>query len=107
MLFADVKTTRGMLGNENADIKKFIANGQNALAEGHVEGAFENFHQVVSLSMQIYGPVSIEIAHSLRRLANLHSKFMEFLQAIEMQTKSIVLTERLLGPDHPEVAESY
>jgi hypothetical protein len=51
MLFADVKTTRGMLGNENADIKKFIANGQNALAEGHVEGAFENFHQVVSLSM--------------------------------------------------------
>jgi len=99
--------TRGMQGNENSDIKKFIANGQNNLAEGHVEGAFENFHQVVSLSMQIYGPVSIEISHSLRRLASLHAKFMEFLQAIEMHTKSIVLAERILGADHPEIAESY
>lgn len=99
--------TRDMQGGGNTDVKKFISNGQSNLKEGNIEGAFENYSQAISLSMQIYGPVSIEICNTIKRLANLNSKFMELLQAIEMQTKAIVLAERLLGVDHPEVAESY
>ena len=57
--------------------------------------------------MQIYGPMNTEIAQCMKRLGSMHIKWNDMHQAIEMQTKAIILSERLVGRDHPEVAESY
>jgi len=42
-----------------------------------------------------------EVAASIAKLASIQFKFGDFLQAIDLQTKSIVIQERTLGRDHP------
>lgn len=48
-----------------------------------------------------------EVAGCISKLASIQYKFGDFLQAIELQTKSIILQERVLGYDHPQTAYSY
>lgn len=48
-----------------------------------------------------------EVAACLSQIASMQFKFGDYLQAIEIQTKAIVLQERLLGLDHPQLAFSY
>ena len=43
----------------------------------------------------------------MTQLASIQFKFGDYLQAIEIQTKSIALQERILGVDDPQVAFSY
>lgn len=40
-------------------------------------------------------------------MANIQFKMGDFLQAIELQSKSIIISEKLLGCDHPSVAYHY
>jgi len=48
-----------------------------------------------------------DVATCIIQIASIQFKFGDFLQAIELQTRSIVLLERLFGLDHPEVAYQY
>jgi len=57
--------------------------------------------------LQITGPMHRDVAACISKLASIQFKFGDYLQAIELQTKCIVLQERLLGLDSPSVAFSY
>ena len=48
-----------------------------------------------------------EVADCITAIAGVQHKFGDSLQAIELQTKAIVLQERLLGVEHPHVGYSY
>lgn len=51
--------------------------------------------------------MSEDAATCIVQIAAIQFKFGDFLQAIELQTRAIVLLERILGLDHPEVASQY
>jgi len=57
--------------------------------------------------LQVTGATNEEVATCITNIASIQFKFGDFLQAIELQTKAIVLQERLLGIDHPTVGHSY
>ena len=57
--------------------------------------------------LQITGAMNEEVAKCITNIASIQFKFGDFLQAIELQTKAIVLQERLLGVEHPDVGYSY
>ena len=59
------------------------------------------------MMLQVTGAMNEEVASSITSIASIQFKFGDFLQAIELQTKAIVLQERLLGVDHPQVGHSY
>lgn len=48
-----------------------------------------------------------EIADCITKISAIQFKFGDYLQAIELETKAIVLYERLLGLDNPVVAQCY
>ena len=57
--------------------------------------------------MQITGPMNAEVASCIAKMANIQYKFGDYLQAIELQTKSIVIQEKVHGCDNSVVAYSY
>jgi protein TIF31 len=57
--------------------------------------------------MQIGGPMQVDIAQCIIKMAAIHFKSEDILQAIEFQTKAIIILERLLGLENPLVALNY
>jgi len=51
--------------------------------------------------------MQIDIAQCIIKMANIHFKSEDALQAIELQTKALVILERILGLDNPQVAINY
>ena len=61
-MFALVKTTRDLTaGAANTEVSKAVAQGVQSMKEGsltNLETAFEQFHQAIQISMQIFGPMN-------------------------------------------------
>ena len=92
---------------KNQDVKNLMAQANQAIKEQQMDKAFELYSQANNLLLQISGPMSEEVATCITQIASIQFKFGDFLQAIELQTRAIVLLERLLGLDHPQVAYQY
>ena len=75
--------------------------------EAHLERSFDFFTRTINIMLQVSGPLHRDVASCISKLANIQFKIGDFNQAIELQNKSIILHERLLGYDHPQVAYSY
>ena len=48
-----------------------------------------------------------EVAASVTKMANIQYKYRDCVQAIKLQSKAIVIQEKVLGFDDPTVAYSY
>ena len=72
-----------------------------------MEHAFDLYSQTINILLQITGPMNTEVATCIGKMANIQFKFGDYLQAIELQTKSIIIQEKLLGFDSSTVAYSY
>lgn len=88
----------------NVDVKSLLGQASQALKEQKIDRAFELYSQANNLLLQIGGPMTEEVATCIIQIAAIQFKFGDFLQAIELQTRAIVLLERLLGLDDPQVA---
>jgi putative AlgH/UPF0301 family transcriptional regulator len=102
-LFPTVKHMR----ESSIDSRQFFMNGNQALLENKLDRALEQISQSVNVAMQIGGPMQVDIAQCLIKMAAIHFKSEDVLQAIQMQTKGIIVMERILGPDSPLVAFAY
>ena len=107
----------------NADYKTFINNAKSAMKEGYYEQAFEFVNQAINVNLQVAGPINKEAATCLSMLASIHFKFGEYMQligsdqkedymasyttAIQLQTKAVLLYEKLYGKVHPLIAQAY
>jgi len=92
---------------ENKDATVLMQQGRQAQGENSLEQAYECYSQAINVIMQINGSMNAEIASCISKMANIQYKFGDYLQAIELQTKSIVIQEKVLGFDSPIVAYSY
>ena len=95
------------LNLQNKDAVNFMHEARTAQAEGQLDKAFDCYSQTINVLLQIIGPMHHEVAACISKMANIQYKFGDFLQAIELQTKSIIIQEKLLGYDSPVVAYSY
>lgn len=89
------------------DARQFFINGNQALLENKFDRALEYISQSVNVSMQIGGPMQVDIAQCIIKMAAVHFKTEDILQAIELQTKAIIILERVLGFENPLVGLNY
>lgn len=61
----------------------------------------------MNIHMQIAGPMNKEVSLCLGKLASIHFKFGDVSQAVQMQSKCVLLNEQLYGHIHPHTASSY
>ena len=102
-MFAVVKK----LERPQVDTRNLILQANSAFKADQLDKSFELFTQAINMTLQISGPMNEEVATCLSNIASIQFKLGDFLQAIELQTKVIVLQERLIGLDHPYVAYNY
>ena len=91
----------------NLDLKKFISNAKAAMKEGYFEQAFEYLNQAININLQVAGPINKEAVSCLTELANIHFKFGDYNQACQLQTKCVILTEKIYGRIHSKTAQAY
>lgn len=91
----------------NYDYKTFINTAKSALKEGYYEQAFEYLNQAINVNLQIAGPINKEAVTCLSKLSNIHFKFGDYNQAVQLQTKCVILTEKLFGKVHAQTAQAY
>jgi tetratricopeptide (TPR) repeat protein len=78
-----------------------ITQANQALKEQQLDKAFELYNQANNLLLQLSGVMNDDVATCITQIAAIQFKFGDFLQAIELQTRAIVLLERLHGFEHP------
>jgi hypothetical protein len=72
-----------------------------------LERGFDLYGQTINILLQITGAMNNDVASCISKMANIQYKLGDYLQAIELQSKSIIISEKLFGYDHPSVAYNY
>ncbi|CAI2365697.1 unnamed protein product [Moneuplotes crassus] len=91
----------------NLDYKNFIGTAKAALKDGFYDQAFEFYNQAININLQVSGPINKEAVICLSQLANIHFKFGDYNQAVQLQTKCVILSEKLFGKIHTRTAQAY
>lgn len=53
--------------------------------------AFDFYNQAVSVMMQVNGPMNMDTATSIQKMSNVQYKLSDYLTAIELLSKSIII----------------
>lgn len=113
LLPIDVETVAGVTHKvksmkvKSQESKLLQENAAQALNEQNLELGLEMLNHSVSLQAQISGFLSKDIAFCYQRMSQIVFNQGDFAQALGLQHKSIIILERVLGLDHPLVAQSY
>ena len=91
----------------NYDYKSLVSSAKASLKEGYFEQAFDYLNQAININLQIAGPINKETAGCLSKLSDIHYKFGDYGQAIQLQMKCVILNEKIFGKVHPQTAKSY
>ena len=91
----------------NYDYKSLISNAKTSMKEGYFEQAFDYLNQAININLQIAGPINKETASWLSKLSDIHYKFGDYSQAIQLQIKCVILNEKIFGKIHSQTAKSY
>lgn len=95
------------LSFKNNDVRGLISQANGALREQQLDKAFDLYSQANNLLLQISAVMNDDVATCISQIASIQFKLGDFLQAIELQTRVIILLERLHGNDDPRVAHQY
>ncbi|KAJ8044008.1 Clustered mitochondria protein-like [Holothuria leucospilota] len=90
-----------------SDAYNFYQSGQNKIQQGAFREGLELISEALNLFNNVYGPMHAEIASCLRMLARLHYLMGEPTEAIDMQQKAVMMSERCNGIDHPNTITEY
>ncbi|XP_072164554.1 clustered mitochondria protein homolog [Diadema setosum] len=90
-----------------SDAYHFFQSGQTKIQQGCFREGFELISEALNLFNNVYGPMHPEIAACMRTLARLHYLMGEQSEAIEMQHKAVMMSERCNGLDHPNTVTEY
>src|SRR5574341_318679 len=84
--------------------ERVTAAGLQALAQGDYAEAARQFQAALPLA-QGQRPDDGRLATSLMHLAAVYEAQEQYPDAVQLYQRALVLQERLLGPDHPQVAD--
>jgi len=84
--------------------ERMTAAGVQAFAQGDYAEAVRQFQAALPLA-EAWRPADERLATSLMHLATVYDAGGQFTDAERLYQRALVLHERRLGPDHPQVAE--
>jgi protein TIF31 len=90
-----------------SDAYQFFTTGQQKIQQGLLREGFELISEAHNLLNNVYGPMHPEISMCLRLLARLNYIMGDYQEALYTQHKAVMMSERILGIDHPQTATEY
>ncbi|CAF3605331.1 unnamed protein product [Rotaria sp. Silwood1] len=90
-----------------SDAYQFFTSGQQKIQQGLLREGFELISEAHNLLNNVYGPMHPEISMCLRLLARLNYIMGDYQEALMTQHKAVMMSERVLGIDHPQTATEY
>ncbi|CAF3862709.1 unnamed protein product, partial [Rotaria sordida] len=90
-----------------SDAYQFFTSGQQKIQQGLLREGFELISEAHNLLNNVYGPMHPEISMCLRLLARLNYIMGDYQEALITQHKAVMMSERVLGIDHPQTATEY
>ncbi|XP_066302622.1 clustered mitochondria protein homolog isoform X3 [Branchiostoma lanceolatum] len=89
------------------DAYHFFQSGQVKIQQGFLKEGFELINEALNLFNNVYGAMHPEIAACLRTLARLNYILGDPVEALNNQQKAVLMSERVLGIDHPNTITEY
>ena len=90
-----------------SDAYHFFTSGQSKIQQGLLREGYELISEAFNLLNNVYGPMHAEIAACLRLLARLNYIMGEYGEAMSFQQRAVLMSERVLGVDHPNTISEY
>ncbi|KAK3710501.1 hypothetical protein RRG08_021316 [Elysia crispata] len=89
------------------DAFHFFSSGQTKIQQGLLREGYELISEALNLLNNVYGAMHPEIAACLRLLARLNYIMGEFGEAMSYQQRAVLMSERVMGIDHPNTITEY
>ncbi|CAL4122447.1 unnamed protein product [Meganyctiphanes norvegica] len=81
--------------------------GNSKIQQGFLKDGYDLISEALNLLNNVYGAMHPEIAQCLRMLARLNYIMGDYVEALSYQQKAVLMSERVLGVDHPYTITEY
>jgi protein TIF31 len=89
------------------DAYNFYTTGQNKIQQGYFKDGYELISEALNLLNNVYGALHPENAQCLRMLARLSYIMGDPQEALAIQQRAVLMSERVNGIDHPYTISEY
>lgn len=89
------------------DAYNFYTTGQNKIQQGYFKDGYELISEALNLLNNVYGALHPENAQCLRMLARLSYIMGDSTEALAIQQRAVLMSERVNGIDHPYTITEY
>lgn len=90
-----------------SDAYNFYTTGQNKIQQGYFKDGYELISEALNLLNNVYGAMHSENAQCLRMLARLSYIMGDPQEALAIQQRAVLMSERVNGIDHPYTITEY
>lgn len=90
-----------------SDAYNFYTTGQNKIQQGNFKDGYELISEALNLLNNVYGAMHPENAQCLRMLARLSYIMGDPQEALAIQQRAVLMSERVNGIDHPYTITEY
>ena len=90
-----------------SDAYNFYTTGQNKIQQGFFKDGYELISEALNLLNNVYGAMHSENAQCLRMLARLSYIMGDPQEALAIQQRAVLMSERVNGVDHPYTITEY
>lgn len=90
-----------------SDAYNFYTSGQSKIQQGYIKEGFEMISEALNLLNNVYGAMHSENAQCLRILARLSYIMNDPQEALTIQQRAVLMSERVNGIDHPYTIAEY
>ena len=102
-----MKKIMNCFNQQASDAYNFYTTGQNKIQQGYLKDGYELINEALNLLNNVYGAMHPEIAQCLRMLARLNYIMGDHAEALALQQKAVLMSERVNGIDHPYTITEY
>lgn len=89
------------------DAYNFYTTGQTKIQQGHLKDGYELVSESLNLLNNVYGAMHSENSQCLRMLARLCYIMADVQEAVNIQQRAVLISERVNGIDHPYTISEY
>ncbi len=84
-----------------------FTSGQAKIHQGLLREGYELISEALNLLNNVYGALHPEIAACVRLLSRLNYIMGDYQEALLYQQRAVLMSERVLGIDHPNTITEY
>ncbi|KAM9451424.1 clustered mitochondria protein homolog isoform 1-T1 [Clarias gariepinus] len=81
--------------------------GQTSIQQGSLKEGCELISQALGLFTNVYGALHQDVCVCLRLLGRIYYILGDYAEALSHQQKAVLISERVLGIDHPNTIQEY